>query len=387
MAYCKICGRKESKKRTIKETKVCCECEKKLKQHNYILVNANKDNMTFSPHNSSINDDSCLSDNGDIRDEQLKKLITKCMMQVNQQNSTMINVLEKHIIRLQKEVKELRNERKTNHNDGANDSPFTIPLRNRFNDLPVDDDIIIDENSDENKLVNSKDPDIIANEKEKKVSKNKHEGVYINPYPDRDQLLLNNVLKHTSIGTNSTEAIKKLQKAVIFSDSITRRIDMREFNDLMINGGVVKRAFRGATASQMNYYVHATLSEDKPDIIIIHAGTNNLTKKEQTIQETTKEIIDIAKTCRRAGVQSVYISSLTCRPAYQNEIREINELLKHYANIHEYMFIDNDNIHDNQLWKDEVHLNDTGICTLANNYLYYLNSTSRQPLPFSSIWD
>lgn len=89
---------------------------------------------------------------------------------------------------------------------------------------------------------------------------------------------------------------------------------MREFNHHVENGDVVKRVFAGATASQLNYYVHASLNEDKPDTIIIHAGTNNLTKKDQTVQETAKEIVEIAKTCKHAGVSNIFISSLICQP-------------------------------------------------------------------------
>ena len=148
-------------------------------------------------------------------------------------------------------------------------------------------------------------------------------------YPEKDSQIYS---RRTVHGNSSYSNIGKKDctlfriKTVIISDSIPKRIDMREFNDLLKNGAAYKRAFSGATASQLNHYVKATLVEDKPDSIIICAGTNNLTKKQQTVQETTKEIISIAETCRHNGVNTIYISSLICRPSHQKEINDINNV-------------------------------------------------------------
>ena len=119
--------------------------------------------------------------------------------------------------------------------------------------------------------------------------------------------------------------------------------------------------------------------------IIICAGTNNLTKKKQSVQDTSKEIIDIAETCRRGGVQTIFISSLTCRPSYQREINEINNLLKYYADIYNFTFIDNGRIQKGHLWKEGVHLNYEGISILTNNYIAHLNRPSLAR--FHNKWD
>ena len=54
---------------------------------------------------------------------------------------------------------------------------------------------------------------------------------------------------------------------------------MNEFSHLILNGFAIKRAYSGATASQINYYAQATLNEEKPDIIVINAGTIILVKR------------------------------------------------------------------------------------------------------------
>ena len=212
-------------------------------------------------------------------------------------------------------------------------------------------------------------------------NKIKHKSkVYVNKFPDHDVLRRKNVLKvvpKINAATNN--------KCVIISDSITKRIDMRDFNKNLKNGSCVKRAFPGATASQIMSYVPAILKDDLPDTVIICAGTNNITKKKQPINDIAKEIINIAKSCRKGGVKSVLISSLTCRPYFQKDIEEINKILNYYASIYNYVFIDNTCISKEHLWKDGLHLNKEGISLLANNYLTFLNRPSL--LPFRSIWD
>ena len=113
-----------------------------------------------------------------------------------------------------------------------------------------------------------------------------------------------------------TDVVIFILETVIISDSITKRINMIKLNSALQNGNALKRVFPGATASQLNHYIHASLSEDKPNTVIFCAGSNNISKKKQCAQETAKEIINIAETCRRGGVKTVYISSLTCRQSY-----------------------------------------------------------------------
>ena len=97
--------------------------------------------------------------------------------------------------------------------------------------------------------------------------------VYVNNFPEKNILPLNNYNQ-----CNKYEE-KKGRKIAILSDSNTKPIDMIELNHCLVNGHIVKRAHGGATASRLSYYAHATLNEDKPDTIIVSAGTNNLSKR------------------------------------------------------------------------------------------------------------
>ena len=143
--------------------------------------------------------------------------------------------------------------------------------------------------------------------------------MHANQHPDRDILC-----NRSNINSKRNGIIK----SDIISDSISKRIGMVKSNNELGNETALKRDFPGATASQINHFVKASHAEDKPEKIIICAGTNNLTKKIQSPQDTAKEIMEIVQTCHLSGVQTIYISSLICRPSYQKEINEINKLLR-----------------------------------------------------------
>ena len=174
----------------------------------------------------------------------------------------------------------------------------------------------------------------------------------------------------------------KPNKIVIISDSMTNPIDMVKFNELLDNGCAVKRAYGGKTASFLNHCAYASIMEDKPNTMIICAGTNNLTERKQSAEQIALEIMKIVKTCHDGGVNKVLVSSITCRPSHQTKIDEINELLQHYASIYDFQYIYNSYIQSRHL-SGNVHLNNDGINMLANNFLAQLN---RKSIPFHSFW-
>ena len=199
---------------------------------------------------------------------------------------------------------------------------------------------------------------------------------FVNKHPEND------VLPYEKRLNQST----KRKKVVIISDSITKKINMQQFNDDIINGDAVKRAYGGATASRLNYYAKAIIEDEKPDSIIICAGTNNFSKKSQSAEETTEEIMDIVITCRRNGIERIYVSSITCRPEYQTKVNKVNSLLKYYAGIYKFVYIDNACIKPEHINKsDGVHLLREGLRLLSNNYLAHINSHSLSH--FTCIWD
>ena len=91
--------------------------------------------------------------------------------------------------------------------------------------------------------------------------------------------------------------------------------------------------------------MHPSLNEDKPDTVIISAGTSNFTKKRN-------QTIDIVQTCHKGGVKQVFVSSITCRRYFHEKVNKLNELLQHYAGTYNYEFIDNSCIKEKHLRGD-----------------------------------
>ena len=240
-----------------------------------------------------------------------------------------------------------RNKRKNNNKE----TNYELPLFNHFSNLEVDDDatdLMID---DWNLPLSNTciDAPIVITQDKHDIDKNKSRNF----------------------------------KTVIVSDSMTKPIDMVEFSSLIENGHAIKRAYGGKTAQSLKHYAYASMKEDKPDAVLICAGTNNLSKKRQTAKQIATEIIEIVKTCQDEGVGKVYVSSIICRSIYQDKINEINHILQFQASTNNFQFIDNTDIKLNHL-DGNVHLNEEGINLLANNYLYNIN---RKPSAFHSVWD
>ena len=153
-----------------------------------------------------------------------------------------------------------------------------VPLTNRLYGMQIDENVMenTDDNSRETYLPPSKNSIPTMN---KRPTSN--DRMYFNEHPERNTLQM--PLRNVAIPiTRSSETRTKKRKVVLLSASITKPINMIKFNDSLVSGNAIKRAYGGATASQLNIYVQAALIEDKPDTIIINAGTNNFSKKKGT---------------------------------------------------------------------------------------------------------
>ena len=62
------------------------------------------------------------------------------------------------------------------------------------------------------------------------------------------------------------------------------------------------------------------------------------TKKMQSAEETTEEIMDIANICRSNGIERIFVTSITYRPNYRTKVDEVNN---YYAAIYKFVYIDN----------------------------------------------
>lgn len=215
-------------------------------------------------------------------------------------------------------------------------------------------------------------------EKTSQTKSNKRNGIVIDPFPER-----NIPVQRTLPGNKKySDVVKNGKKITVFGDSIIKRINGKELTRHLNKGRAFIKSFPGANAKDLAHYVIPTLIDQSPDAVVIHVGTNNVKrsnqKPTQTNAEIAEEIIQTGRICRQYGVNEVFISSLLCRSSTfeMKNIREINCFIKERCVRENFIFIFNDSISEEHLWKDGLHLTDDGTTILANNFINILNESS-----------
>ena len=193
----------------------------------------------------------------------------------------------------------------------------------------------------------------------------------INSKPQKD------FMTHPKVqpGNSNYASVTNLgKKVLILTDSICGRIKLRELNKNINNKHVYRKSFPGATPTELAHYCIPTLRDDQPDEVIIHIGTNSLFRDDNF--KMVDEILNIVDICKRYGVNDVFVSEITYRNQYINNVYEVNNILRSKQFLNDFIFIDNENINPQHIWKDKIHLNDEGTSFLGNNFIRCLNYKS-----------
>ena len=119
-----------------------------------------------------------------------------------------------------------------------------------------------------------------------------------------------------------------------------------------------------------------TLQDNLFEVTVIHIGINDIVNNKNYLNtdHMLENIKNIALKCKRYGIQKVLISGLlTTNRLAQDVIEEVNKLIKNMCNIEGYCYVNNDNITRANLFKDDLHLLDTGKQILADNFVFTVN--------------
>ena len=168
------------------------------------------------------------------------------------------------------------------------------------------------------------------------------------------------------------------QKICIIGDSHIRRIKRNIFNNSLVNGRAFLNGFSGANIKRLNHYITPILEEDRPDIVILHIGCNDITHRtidNIDIKDISNQLIDIGKKCKSYGGKEVIFSSILVKKQVKltQIIRQVNDYLRDECERNSFCFVNNDNITREYLWKDGTHLNNDGTRIFAGNLVDFLN--------------
>ena len=100
-----------------------------------------------------------------------------------------------------------------------------------------------------------------------------------------------------------------------------------------------------------------SLVDDKPDVVIIHVGTNGILCN-ASYEDIALNIIKIGSNCKSCGVNDVFILSVLVKknPTLNAVIRRLKNMFGDFCVINEFGFICNHMIATKYLWKDGIHL-------------------------------
>ena len=161
------------------------------------------------------------------------------------------------------------------------------------------------------------------------------------------------------------------KKVVLLTDSMCGRMNMKRLNSSLENKTIYRKHFPGATPDDILHYSTRTLTLDKPDIAVLHVGTNKVLTEDPF--ETAQSIINIVNLFRDHGCNQIFVSGIVYRPDAVDKVKQLNHVLYQWSFLHGYTFIFNENVKEDCLDGGKLHLTTRGSARLSSNFRRALN--------------
>ena len=149
----------------------------------------------------------------------------------------------------------------------------------------------------------------------------------------------------------------------IIGDSMVKHINGPGISK---NGQVKVKTHPGATTDDIIDY--KPTFRQKPDIVIVHSGTNDLSKDVNTINRVRKVVATVKEIDTEGKIKLGFSDIFARGDINKEDIVSTNNRLEKYCKGNEFFFIDNSNIDASYLNKSKLHLNRKGTSYLANNF-------------------
>ena len=161
---------------------------------------------------------------------------------------------------------------------------------------------------------------------------------------------------------------------LIVGDSMIKQVTSYEIrgklreHDRNLRPKINVKPFLGARTRTMPLYLEALLQEtEKPDIAIVHLGTNDIRSGVSTA-DTRDDFVNLHNYLQKQGIE-MYVSLLTCRSdEHRDAVLPTNHMLIELCDQLGIGYTGNENIHDNHLNQSGLHLHKGGSELLASNF-------------------
>ena len=132
------------------------------------------------------------------------------------------------------------------------------------------------------------------------------------------------------------------------------------------------RPHPGASTEALIDHIKPAIRKN-PDIVVIHAGTNDLQNNCNIVKEA-KKLVSAVKEVDKDNSIKIAFSSIINREDedFKDKINDVNNKLKNYCNSAWLDFIDNSNIDGSCLNRGKLHLNRKGTAGLAKNFCRFV---------------
>ena len=205
----------------------------------------------------------------------------------------------------------------------------------------------------------------------------KRPSVVISKYPERQTNFSRPpVTSGTKLFSEAFQPSKGQRNILIFTDSIPKGIRIREFNSFINNGKTKMVSFPGATSNEILHYLDVHLTNSSTDAVILHVGVNDLLEdnSQLKIENLGNNLRSMVEKCHTFGIKNVFISGLVYTTRIDLPVLErTHEMILHLCNKLGICYVDNRCLRMKHLWKDGLHLVESGKVILANNFLSYLS--------------
>ena len=129
-------------------------------------------------------------------------------------------------------------------------------------------------------------------------------------------------------------------------------------------------SFSGADTADMEHFLQPLINK-KPDQIILHIGTNDVSNG-VTVKQATDQIMALCEKIKAHGIKCAF-SSITLRG---DELWEVARAVNNKTDGSDIDYIDNNNIDARHLKRSNLHLNQYGTPKLAGNMINYIRNVS-----------
>ena len=165
-------------------------------------------------------------------------------------------------------------------------------------------------------------------------------------------------------------------KLVIFSDSILAILRKESLEKRMQEKVDINiQAIRGGTTNRVANSANDYLKNNAiPDSVIIHTGINDLLQG-RSEEDVVDDIMNFGKFIIDKRVKNVFISSITKSFRLEEYIvMNVNRILKAACSQLGFTFINHENILEKHIWRDGLHMANSGLGILSSNFSYFINN-------------